>query len=449
MKKAKAKSPHRDQSRAPKTNSRRWYLLIGISILALALALVIQRVEFRPPQPPVVSTAALDPLLRNTITTSYTAVARSPKSGAAWGQLGQALHAAEFNPEARLCYSNALARDQKNFRWPYLLGLLELQDQPEAAIAHLEQAATLAADKIDSPRFQLARALVERGEYEKAEPQLRLLLAAHPAHAPARLELARIYLARGALKGATQELQPAMTNSHTMRVAFLLAVQIAQRNGQTNVAAQLSRRASSMPRGFDWPDPVLRDIKNMRADRAGLADQVNSLLQQQRLPEADIAANKLLSLFPEDPEGLLLLGRLRYVQKRCPEAEAAYRKLLQSQPNSLNGLIQLGLSLMCQQRWTNAAQALEKAIALKPDFAQAHSNLAVARSRAGDGKGAIRAYRDALRCAPGDINAHMGLAEELANAGQVDEARKHVESAAALNPNDSRLQKAREQLGIK
>ncbi len=399
---------------------------------------------------PVVSLTAIDPALAHIITTAQTAVARSPKSASAWGQLGQALHAAEFHTEAKACYSNAIACDKKEFRWYYLLGWLELQDHhPDAAIPRLRRASDLAAGKSDAPRFQLARALIERGQYDEAMPHLQTLIAENPNHAAARVELARVHLARGALKQATQDLQPALTNIYTRRAAVGIAAQVAQRNGQAETAAQLSRLATSIPRGFDWPDSILRDIQNIRVDRAYLAERANGLLQQQRTQDAEAALEKLLRLFPDDAEGLLLLGRLRYMEKRCAEAEAAFRKHLLIQRNSLNGFVQLGLSLLCQQRWTDAAAVLEKAIALKPDFAQAHSNLAVARSHAGDGAGAIRAYRDALRCSPGDINAHMGLAEELANAGQVDEARKHVESAAALNPNDQRVLKAREQLGIK
>ncbi len=382
------------------------------------------------------------------IETSRSAVLRAPKSASAWGSFGEILHVAEFHGEARICYSNAMSRDKRNFRWPYLLGLLELPNQPEAGMTHLRQATELEGNKTASARYELARALVERGRYEEAEPHLQALLAANPAHAAARVERARIHLARGHLKQATQEIQPALTNNYTMRAALLLAAQITQRNKQPDVAAQLSRRAASVP-AFDWPDPVLRVLQNRRVDRASLADQANAFLRQNRTQEAEVVVSKLLSAFPDDGEGLLLLGRLRFVQKRCAEAESAHRRHLATQPNSLNGLVQLGLSLMCQQQWTNAAGVFEKAIALKHDFAEGHSNLAVARSRAGDGTGSIRAYRDALRCTPGDINMHMGLAEELANAGEVEEAQQHVKSAAALNPNDPRVQKAREQLGIK
>lgn len=397
-------------------------------------------------QPPNVTLSALDPLIASIIQTSRTAVITHPKSGAAWGHLGEALHAAEFKTEAMICYSNALARDQNDFRWPYLLGLLELQEHTDSAITRLQSATELAADKTDAPRYQLARALAERGRFEEALPHLRMLIAANPAHAPAHVEMARVYLAQGALKEATQELQPALTNNYTRRAALLIAGQIAQRNGQADIAAQLSRRATSMPRFFDWPDPVLLEVQKLSIDQSKLADEANALLQQQRMADAEVVINQLLNSFPEDPEALLLLGRLRYMQRRCAESEAVFRKHLAIQPNSLNGLIQLGLSLLCQEQWTNAAKVLEQAVALKPDFAQAHHNLALARSRAGDAAGAIRSFRDALRCNPGDFNTHLALAEELANDGKVAEAKEEVNRAAVLSPNDPRIPKARQQL---
>lgn len=403
----------------------------------------------REPGLPLVPLTSIDPMLAGLIQTSRAAVVKAPKSAAAWGRLGQALHAAEFNLEARFCYSNAAALDRANFHWPYLLGLIELQDAPDDAIQKLRVAVDLAGPNTDGPRLRLARALIERGQPEQAAPLLQALLAANPENAAARVELARVYVARGDLREATHELQPALTNHFTVRPALFLAAQIAQRNGQADTAAQLSRRAASLPRPFDWPDPVLREVQSLRTDRARLADQANAFLQQQRISDADAAVSKLLDAFPEDAEGLLLLGRLRYLEHRCPEAEAALRHHLAVQTNSLNGLIQLGIALLCQQQWSNAAAVLEQAIALKPDFAPAHNNLGLARSRLGDAAGAIRAYQEALRCNPGDVNAHFALAEELANAGQIAEAREHVLRAAEISPGDPRLKAAREQLGLK
>jgi tetratricopeptide (TPR) repeat protein len=429
-----------------RTKSRAGLWLALFVVAAVLGAGVWWWTQARGPQPPAVDTSSLDPALAHLIGTNRAAVLRDRRSGAAWGILGQALHTAEFQAAAVLCYSNATVLAPQEFRWWYLRGLLELQDAPQNAVQHLERATELARGVTDAPRYQLARALVERGRYQEALPHLRLLLSANPNHAAGRVELARVHLATGALREATEELQPALTNSFTMRPALFIAAQIARRTGQVELSGQLSKRATGMPRPFDWPDPVLRDVQNLRVDRATLADQANSLLQSRRYAEAGAVLQNYLQRFPDDPEGLLLLGRFHYVQRQCGEAENAYRRHLGIEPDSLNGLIQLGLALLCQQQWTNAAAVLERAISLKPDFAQAHFNLGLARSRAGDSAGAIAALRDALRCTPGDVNIHLTLADELGLAGQFDAAREHVLRAAEINPGDPRVKAAQEQL---
>jgi thioredoxin-like negative regulator of GroEL len=168
--------------------------------------------------------------------------------------------------------------------------------------------------------------LIERGRFDEAVPQLEGILAANPAHAAARVELARVRVARNELDSAKVIIQPALTNAYTARPATLLVAQIMQREGKSDEAAQLSARAATMPRPFDWPDPFLREVHSLRTDRQRLADQVNGLIQKQRTQEAEALISKLLNTFPDDTEGLLLLGRLRYVEKKCPEAEQALRR---------------------------------------------------------------------------------------------------------------------------
>ena len=67
------------------------------------------------------------------------------------------------------------------------------------------------------------------------------------------------------------------------------------------------------------------------------------------LSEAEAALARLLASASDDPEGLLLLGRLRYLQRNCPEAEAVLRRHLSARPDSLNGLMQLAFAQLCQQ----------------------------------------------------------------------------------------------------
>jgi tetratricopeptide (TPR) repeat protein len=390
----------------------------------------------RAPEPPAVELAAVDPAFGQTIHELRESVQASPQSADAWGKLGQALHAIELYPEATVCYRRAVELEPGSPRWLHLLGLVELQDAPDTALKHLNYAADLAGRQTDAPRFRLAQALVERGRFDEARSHLNALLEANPHHAAARLEIARICYARAELDQASEWLKPCLTNSYTLRPALFLMAQITSRQGNQEAAASFASRAASMPRQFDWPDPFLREVHSLRGGREKMQDQINSLLTRQRFREAEAVLETLFAEFPDDPEGWLLLGRLRLMERQCAEAEEPLRRSLAAQPASVNGWMQLSLALLCQQHWKEAAAALEQTIALKPDFAQAHYNLGIARARLGDSPGAIGSFRDALRCNPGDAAAHVALGEELFRAGERAEGLKHLDRALALNPND-------------
>ena len=398
------------------------------------------------PQPPRVALGSIDPYLADGINRARTNVLAAPRFGAAWGNLGQALHAAEFTSDARVCYQRATELEPNSARWMHLLGLTQLQDQPEAALRSLARAVELAGAQTDAPRLRLAQALGERGWRDEALKHLRVLLSADPMHPAARLEQARIQLVGQQPDRADESLVPCLTNGFTARPALLLLAQVRQRQGRGAEAAAFARRALAMPRPFDWPDPFLRDVQALRIDRQKLQDKVNALLLQQRLPEAGLALEKLFNAFPPDPESWLLLGRLRFQERKCDEAETAYRRHLAMRTNSLNGLIQLALAQLCQQRWTKAADTLQQAISLKPDFAQAHFNLGYAWSRAGNPDAAIRSYQEALRCNPGDANGHAALGEELVRVGARAEAARHLERALELNPGNQKVRQALESL---
>ena len=392
------------------------------------------------------SLTSLDPSLAHAIKSSRQTVLTRGQSADAWGHLGEAFHAAEFHAEAQTCYARAAKLDSQSARWPHLLGLLQLQNLPDAALANLNRAAELAGTATDAPRLRLAQALVERGRFREAANHLNALLSGNPGHAAARLELARIRLSENQLASAAELLQPCLTNAYTGRAAHWLLGQVRAREGNTEAATTLARQAAAMARPFDWPDPFLREVQSLRADRSKLSEQANLLLIQRRFPEAEAILTDLLKKLPEDAEALLLLGRLRIQQRRCAEAEPLFQRHLAVQTNSLNGLVQLGLALFCQQRWNDAATAFERAIALKPDFAQAHYNLGLARSQAHDPAGAIRSYREALSCSPGDAATHAALAEELLLVGSFDEALTHADRALALETNHPKAKAARERV---
>lgn len=359
---------------------------------------------------------------------------KAPTSAEPWGKLGEAFHTGEFYAEAQACYRKAAEMNPQSPQWPHLLGLLQLQDQPQAAISNLNRAVSLSKGQSESSRLHLARALIQQGQFPEAETQLQDLVRFSPNHAGARLELARISLARGQVEPAASLLEACLTNYFTARPALNLLAQVRLRQGDEQAAAGLAKRAAQMPRPFDWPDPYLREVQNLRADRQKLQDQVNTLLMQQRFKDAQAALEKLLSSHPDDPEGLLLLGRLRFQQNQCIESEAALRRFLEMQPESLNGLMQLSLALLCQQRWADATGVLQKVVSLKSDFAQAYYNLGYALGRAGKAEEAIQNYKQALRCSPGDVKTYVAIAEEYDALKNQTETIRNLNQALELEP---------------
>src|ERR1051325_328785 len=114
------------------------------------------------PKPPELPSASLDPSLASLIQTSRQAVLNAPISGEAWGKLGEAFHTADFFTEAQACYEKALELQPQSPKWPHLLGLLQLQNQPLTAMSNLQRAVSLDPAKADASRLHLARALIEQ-----------------------------------------------------------------------------------------------------------------------------------------------------------------------------------------------------------------------------------------------------------------------------------------------
>ena len=385
---------------------------------------------------PVVDTSSLDSFQAGLISNAVVAVRAQEQSAEAWGKLGQAFEAAEFYGEALRCYQRAVELDAGSGKWRYLLALRQLQEEPEVALTNLMEAVKRVPGTNDAPRLRLAQALVERGRYEQALPHLNELLTVDMNHAAARVELARIKLATveaAAVAEVPELLRPAMTNNYTARAAHLLLSQARQRMGDGEGAATLARRAAAMPEAFDWPDVYLREVQSLMGADQALSERANALLAQGRFEEAERVLQQLMQRGPENPEPLLLLGRLRIQQRRCGEAETFLQRHLALRTNSLQGYVQLGLARFCESRWQPAAEAFRKATELKPDFAQAHYNLGLALARHGDSEGAKAAYQSALGINPADANAHAAVAEEFLRAGDRARAHKHAMEALRID----------------
>jgi tetratricopeptide (TPR) repeat protein len=79
---------------------------------------------------------------------------------------------------------------------------------------------------------------------------------------------------------------------------------------------------------------------------------------------------------------------------------------------------------------------LEAAVKLDPQLASAQKELGYVLARSGDAAGAVEHFQLAVQSAPGWVDAWINLAAELAIEAQFPEARKAVEMALRLDPDN-------------
>lgn len=209
-------------------------------------------------------------------------------------------------------------------------------------------------------------------------------------------------------------------------------------------------------------------------------ERVISLRAAGRRAEAEAACRTLLGTSPKLPETLWLLGGLCYESGRGDEAQialaraveaaeaagrvppldwrlslgavqqqcGAHRQALETftgavkdYPDAGEAHFCLATALQSLDRADEAIKRYRAVLELDPGNAPAANNLGVLLRDRGQLKAAERAFHKALRIRPryGDALANYGGL--LQKAGRFTEAHRHLLSAAAQTPEDSRLQR--------
>jgi tetratricopeptide (TPR) repeat protein len=121
--------------------------------------------------------------------------------GAAYGEMGNLLLAAEYFEAAELCYLHAQALAPNEVRWPYYLGHVYMtRAEPAKAIAAFQRA--LALRPADAAALVwLGNVYLDQGQPELAEPQFAHALSLQPRMVAALFGLGRAALAKRDYRG--------------------------------------------------------------------------------------------------------------------------------------------------------------------------------------------------------------------------------------------------------
>lgn len=153
-----------------------------------------------------------------------------------------------------------------------------------------------------------------------------------------------------------------------------------------------------------------------------------------KLAEAEVAAKKLVALYPETFILHQVLGLAQDGLNKFAEAVDSYQKALALQPNTPDLHFNLGIALTNVGRQEDAAKSYAQAIRLRPTFFEAYANLGTILQKQGKLEEAIKNYRKALSIQE-DPRGHFNLGTALRDEGKLDEAITHFKQAIALFPN--------------
>jgi tetratricopeptide (TPR) repeat protein len=160
----------------------------------------------------------------------------------------------------------------------------------------------------------------------------------------------------------------------------------------------------------------------------------NTLLAQNRLPEAEASFRAALRLQPRLAEAQCNLGDTLQQLGRYREAEDCYRSAIELRPELTGAYLNLGLALHRQRKLDEAVSLYRHALRLWPGLAEVHYHLGNALTELSRLEEAIASHREAIRARPDFAMAHNNLALALYRARRYDEALTHHREALRLAP---------------
>jgi len=153
-----------------------------------------------------------------------------------------------------------------------------------------------------------------------------------------------------------------------------------------------------------------------------------------KLAEAEAAAAKLTTRYPNAFILYNILGIAQDGQSKFSEAAKSYSKAITLQPNTPDLHFNLGIALANLGRFEEATNSYRKAIALNPQFFEAYGNLGTVLQKQGMLEDAIKNYRTALSIHD-DPRGHFNLGTALRDEGKLDDAISHFRQAISMFPN--------------
>jgi len=327
------------------------------------------------------------------------AIARGNATGPLFGETGRVYHAYLIVDAAEACYRNAEILEPTEFQWPYLLGVLQQDDNRlDDAAASLERA--LARPEQYYPAWvRLATVELARGRIDAAATAL-ARVREHAPNDPARLLVeGQVALAQRDYDRALDALTRAVRlQPRANRLHYLIGMTY-RAMGNSDAARDELKQSGAV--GVRPLDPLIDGVRSLRrgasaymvdgfaalraGDNEGAADAfrraveiggsvtvtalVNLAAAESRLGhngEAIASLNRARQLEPDNVPALYNLGLLLDRESRHAEAEGLFRRAMELSPNDDQVRTALGRTLLARDKPADGLAMLEAIRAIDP-----------------------------------------------------------------------------------
>jgi tetratricopeptide (TPR) repeat protein len=200
-------------------------------------------------------------------------------------------------------------------------------------------------------------------------------------------------------------------------------------DGNARAAEDVLRRGAQMNPTFSKPLFALGEIALHRGSKEEARDLFSGALSRD----------------PNDFESLFALGLLSLQQGRLEEAENLLRRAATVEPSSALAHLNLGAALSREKKFAGAEAAFRRAIQLAPNSEAPYLALAGLFEDQGKLVAALDLYRQIVRAAPSSGNAQFRLGVLALKMGKGDEAITALGKAVTAQPKSAR---AHAQLGL-
>jgi putative PEP-CTERM system TPR-repeat lipoprotein len=287
------------------------------------------------------------------------AVSANPQSAEAQFAKGRVLRAKGSYEKAEAAFTEVLRLNPRAAAARVEIARLRIRSGAADAVAVATDATKADPTSVDA-KLTLARALLQRREFAKAQATLDELASTSPTVAAVHTQIGLLRAMRNDAAGA----RAAFT-----RALELDPMQLEAIGGLTAVDMSTGRKQEALAR----VDTLVSNApKNVNALIVGAQAHAAA----SNFARAEELARTAIEIDSSSPAPYSLLGRIYLAQKRLDAARAQFQKIADSQERPVGPLTVIGTIDMMQNKNADAQQTFERVIKIDPKAGVAANNLA-------------------------------------------------------------------------